>query len=34
MMEVTPIFSDTWFGSVDSFNHIADSRCEALYIFM
>lgn len=30
MMEVTPIFSDTWFGSVDSFNHIADSRWEAL----
>ena len=33
MMEVTPIFSDTWFGSVDSFNHIADSRCEALELF-
>lgn len=26
LMQVTPVFSDTWFGSVDSNNHIADSR--------
>jgi hypothetical protein len=26
MLEVTPVFSDTWFGSVDENNHIADSR--------
>jgi hypothetical protein len=26
MLQVTPVFSDTWFGSVDAEHHIADSR--------
>jgi Common central domain of tyrosinase len=26
MLQVTPVFSDTWFGSVDADHHIADSR--------
>ena len=26
MLEITPVFTDEWFGSVDTDNHIADSR--------
>jgi hypothetical protein len=26
MLQVSPFFSDTWFGSVDENNHIQDSR--------
>ena len=26
MKQITPVFSDTWFGSVDEYNHIVDSR--------
>lgn len=26
MLQVTPVFSDAWFGSVDGDNHIADSK--------
>ena len=26
MLEITPVFTDEWFGSVDKHNHIADSR--------
>ena len=26
MSQVSPVFSDTWFGAVDESNHIADSR--------
>ena len=26
LLEITPVFTDEWFGSVDEHNHIADSR--------
>ena len=31
LMKITPVFSDEWFGSVDEFNHIADSRWRTLW---